>query len=224
MTEAIFEKLKNTIIDGDTKAAVKATQDAIKNNVPIKEILSNGLISGIRIVGELFNKGEYFLPELISGGKAMQAALEEINPLLQKLEKNDSNIPGRFLIGTVKGDMHDIGKLIVVMMLKSNRWEVTDLGIDIPPEKFCDAVKEGNFDVVGMSCLLTMTMPQAAMTIKALEDAGLRKNIKIMVGGAPVTQEAATKMGADGYGENAWEAVTAGETLLMQLRKERMKI
>ena len=224
MPEMILETIKKAVVEGDPKAAVLATEKAIEKKIAIKEVLTEGLIPGIRTVGELFNSGEYFLPELITGGKAMQAALEHINPFLEKLDRSESSSPGKFLIGTVKGDMHDIGKLIVVMMLKSNRWEVTDLGIDVSAEQFCNAVRDGNYDIVGMSCLLTMTMPQAALTINALKEAGLKKNIKIMVGGAPVTKASAERMGADGYGENAWEAVTVGEELLKQIRKEREQL
>jgi 5-methyltetrahydrofolate--homocysteine methyltransferase len=221
MSKDIFEKLSKVIMEGNPQNALEVTKAAVEEGVPVKDILLNGLIPGIRSVGIGFEKGELFLPELVTAGKAMHSALEYINPLLAKTEGETSSSVGKVLIGTVRSDIHDIGKNIVVMMLKSSRWEVTDLGIDVSPEQFCTAVKDGDFDIVGMSALLTMTMPSAEETIEALKDAGLKDKIKIMVGGAPVTQEDAEQMGADGYGENAWAAVTTAERLLEELRKER---
>jgi 5-methyltetrahydrofolate--homocysteine methyltransferase len=125
---------------------------------------------------------------------------------------------GKFLIGTVKGDIHDIGKKIVIMMLKGNGWEVTDLGVDVPPEKVCEAIKNGDYDIFGMSTLITVTMPAARETINAIEKAGLRKKLKIMIGGAPVTQEFADKIGADGYAKDASEAVAKALRLLGRTR------
>ena len=178
--------------------------------IPAKQILE-GLVAGIMTVGKLFGSGEYYLPELLMSGKAMQTALDQIEPLLIK-EK--SSYMGKFLIGTVKGDMHDIGKNIVIMMLKGSGWEITDLGVDVSPEHFCSKVKEGNYDILGMSALLTTTVENAAKTIEALKNAGLRNKVKIMVGGAPVTQEYADRIGADAYGEDAWNAVIKSKILI----------
>ena len=203
--------LRKAIIEGDARKTVALTKAAIKEEISANDILHKALVPGIREIGELFGKGECCLPELIVSGKAMEAAIEQLEPLFGKGESFDT---GRFLIGTVKGDVHDIGKKIVTMMLKGNRWKVTDLGVDISPEQFCKAVRDGNYNILGMSALLTTTMPNAASTIRSLEDAGLRNKIKVIVGGAPVTQEFADKIGADAYGKDAWDAVIKAEKLL----------
>ena len=203
--------LRKAIIEGNARKTVELTKAAIKEEISANDILHKALVPGIREIGELFGKGECYLPELIVSGKAMEAAIEQLEPLFGKGESFDT---GRFLIGTVKGDVHDIGKKIVTMMLKGNRWKVTDLGVDISPEQFCKAVREGNYNILGMSALLTTTMPNAASTIRSLEDARLRNKIKVIVGGAPVTQEFADKIGADAYGKDAWDAVIKAEKLL----------
>lgn len=203
--------LRKAIIEGDARKTVELTKAAIKEEISANDILHKGLVPGIREIGELFGKGECYLPELIVSGKAMEAAIEQLEPLFGNGESFDT---GRFLIGTVKGDVHDIGKKIVTMMLKGNRWKVTDLGVDISPEQFCKAVRDGNYNILGMSALLTTTMPNAASTIRSLEDARLRNKIKVIVGGAPVTQEFADKIGADAYGKDAWDAVIKAEKLL----------
>ncbi len=206
-----FEELNRAVIDGDGEAAVRLTEQAIGEGVSAAEILDKGLIPGLRQVGELFAGGEYFLPELIVSGEAVTTALELVEPLLL-----EAGIPpmGKFLIGTVQGDVHDLGKNIVVMMLRGNGWEVTDLGVDISPEEFCAAVKTGDYQVLGMSSLLTMTMPNAARTIEALTEAGLRDKIKIMVGGAPVTREWVEQIGADAYAKDGPSTSQAAATLL----------
>jgi len=221
MSEDILKKLRTAVAAGKLPETLDAVKQALKEGLPVKRVLLEGLIPGVKTVGELFDEGELFLPELITTGKVMHSALDYIKPMLSEVENTASSSVGRFLIGTVKGDIHDIGKNIVVMMLKSNRWEVTDLGIDIYPEDFCAALKDGDFHIVGMSSLLTMTMASAAETIDAIKNDGLRENVKIMVGGAPVTQEDADQMGADGYAETAWGAVTTAERLLKELRKQR---
>jgi 5-methyltetrahydrofolate--homocysteine methyltransferase len=210
MSEGIFSQLSEAIVKGNIKKSLELTEVAVNQGLPIKDIIQKGLTAGIRTVGDLFNKGDYFLPELIVSGKAIQSALDYLK---LKFGQEKETIVGNFLIGTVKGDIHDIGKNIVTMMLKSNGWEVTDLGVDISPEQFCNAVKNNNFDVLGMSSLLTMTMPNLDETIKALEKAALREKIKIIIGGAPVTQEYADRIGADAYGKDAWDAVIKAESL-----------
>ena len=166
----------------------------------------------IATVGKLFGSGEYFLPELLRAGKAMQLAVDQIEPLLTKGERNRQ--VGRYLIGTVKGDIHNIGKNIVIMMLKGTGWEVTDLGVDVAPETFCSAIREGDYDILGMSTLITVTMPAARQTVEAITEAGFRDKVKIMIGGAPVTQEFADKIGADEYAVDAWEAITKANNLV----------
>jgi len=212
MAAELLDKLKNAIIEGNRKEAVGSMEKAIEDGIPAKEIIQEGLVPGIGTVGELFGKGEYYLPELLVSGKAMQATLDVIEPILAK--EGESYHVGNFLIGTVKGDLHDIGKNIVIMMLKGNGWKVTDLGVDIPPEKICSTIKDGDYDVFGMSALLTVTLPAASETVEAIKNAGLRDSIKVMIGGAPVTQEFCDKIGADEYAKDAWEAVTKARSLI----------
>ena len=219
MAVELLEKLKTSIIEGDRAEAVDSVKKAIENGLSTEQIIQEGLVSGIQVVGELFGKGEYYLPELLVSGKAMQATLEVIEPILA--ESGESYHVGNFLIGTVKGDLHDIGKNIVVMMLKGSGWKVTDLGVDVSPEKICAAIKEGDYDIFGMSALLTVTLPAAAETVEAIETAGLRDKIKIMIGGAPVTKEFCDKIGADEFANDAWEAVTRAKSLIDENRYPR---
>jgi 5-methyltetrahydrofolate--homocysteine methyltransferase len=216
MAAPVLEELKRSVVKGKRDEAVSLTKRAIDEGLPGKEIIQEGLIPGIRIVGERFGKGEYYLPELLVSGKSMHAALEVVEPFFEQGE--ESFRIGNYLIGTVKGDIHDMGKNIVVMMLKGNGWNVTDLGVDASPEAFCGAVQEGDYDVVGMSTLLTVTMPAAGQTIQALEEAGLRDDVRVMVGGAPVTREFAEKIGADEYARDAWEAVEKARRLMDHAR------
>ena len=206
-----LNEISKAIIEGDSNAVLKLTKAALDANVPAKEILNNGLIPGLKKVGDLFETGEYFLPELLISGEAASRAVELLQPVLSK---GDTPPAGKYLIGTVQGDVHDIGKNIVIMMLKGNGWEVTDLGVDVSPEEFCSTVDKGDFDILGMSSLLTMTMPNAAKTINALKTAGLREKVKVMVGGAPVTQEWADTIGADGYAPDASTAVKLAVALV----------
>ena len=206
-----LNEISKGIIEGDKDIVLQLTKVALDANVSAKEILDKGLIPGLKKVGDLFETGEYFLPELLVSGEAASAAVELLGPILSK---GDAPPAGKYLIGTVQGDVHDIGKNIVIMMLKGNGWEVTDLGVDVSPEEFCSAVNKGDFDILGMSALLTMTMPNTSKTIDALKAAGLRDKVKIMVGGAPVTQEWADKIGADGYAPDASAAVKIAAALV----------
>jgi len=199
-----LNKIRKAIIKGDSDTVLKLTREALDANVLAKEILDRGLIPGLKKVGDLFETGEYFLPELLASGEATSNAVELLKPILSQ---GDTPPVGKYLIGTAQGDVHDLGKNIVIMMLKGNGWEVTDLGVDVSPEEFCSAVGEGDFDILGISSLLTMTMPNTAKAIDALKTTGLRDKVKVMVGGAPVTQEWADKIGADGYALDASTAV-----------------
>jgi len=194
-----LEELRQAVVTGDIDAADELTKKAIENNIPVADILNTGLVPGLRRVGELFENGEYYLPELIVSGDAVAKAMEHLKPLMGK---EGASYMGKYLIGTVQGDVHDLGKNIVIMMLKGNGWEVTDLGVDISPEEFCSAVSGGDYNIVGMSSLLTMTMPNVARTIDALKAAGLRGKVKVMVGGAPTTAEWAAKIGADAHAKD----------------------
>ena len=205
-----LEELSQAVIAGDIDAASELTEKALATSVPASEILNKGLVPGLQKVGDLFEAGEYFLPELIVSGDAVSQALELLAPLLGK---EDAPYMGRYLIGTVQGDVHDLGKNIVIMMLQGNGWEVTDLGVDVSPEEFCAAVDQGDFQILGMSSLLTMTMPNAASTIEALNMAGLRNKVKIMVGGAPTTPEWAEKIGADAHAKDGPTAAKVAAAL-----------
>ena len=206
-----FEQLIQAVIHGDNDTAYALTQKALAEKVPARQILEQGLIPGLQQVGDLFGSGEYFLPELIVSGDAVSQALVLLEPILGQA---DSPFMGKYLIGTVKGDIHDLGKNIVIMMLKGNGWEVTDLGVDVAPEAFCAAVKEEDYQVLGLSCLLTMTMPQAAKTIEMLKSAGLREKIKVMVGGAPTTPAWAESIGADAHAKDGPTAAKAAAALI----------
>ena len=204
-------EISQGVIEGDTEKAVALTRAALQAGVAAGDILSKGLIPGIEKVGQFFSEGQYFLPELLVSGEATKAAVDELKPYLSR---SGARPAGRYLIGTVQGDVHDIGKNIVVMMLEGNGWEVTDLGVDIAPQQFCDAVAAGSFDIVGLSALLTLTMGKQAETIRALQAAGLRRKTRIMVGGAPVTAEFARQIGADAYASDAAEAVKKAAALV----------
>jgi 5-methyltetrahydrofolate--homocysteine methyltransferase len=206
-----LNKISNAIVDGEGDVALDLTKKAIDADIPANEILDKGVIPGLQKVGDLFGKGEYFLPELIVSGEAATNALELLEPILSK---GGAPSRGKFAIGTVEGDVHSIGKNIVIMMLKGNGWDVTDLGVDVSPEEFCTAVENGDFQIIGLSSLLTMTMPNSAKTIESLKAAGLRDKVKVMVGGAPVTQEWADKIGADAYAKDGPAVVKVAADLL----------
>ena len=207
----VLSEINRGLIEGNGDVVVELIKKALDDNTPAKEILDNGIIPGLRQVGDLFEKGEYFLPELIVSGEAATKALELLQPIL---EKSGTASKGKFAIGTVQGDIHNIGKNIVIMMLKGSGWAVTDLGVDVSPEDFCSAVAEGDFQILGLSSLLTMTMPTTVRTIKALKAAGLRSKVKIMVGGAPTTKQWADEIGADGWADGAPNAVNTAAALI----------
>ena len=204
-------ELTSSVIDGQVAKAVEATQKALSAQVPAKEILDNGLLPAMNQVGSDFESGEIFLPELLMAGDAMKASIELLKP---ELVSTGATYAGKCVIGTVEGDLHDIGKNIVILMLEGNGWEVTDLGIDVPPQKFCDEIKEGSYDIVGLSSLLTFTMPKMPETINILKEAGLRDKVKVIVGGVPLTQSFADQIGADAYARDAVEAVAKAKELV----------
>ena len=205
MKEEIYEKLAQSIIDGEPEDAVALAKEALDQGLDPLECITNGLTKGIQKVGELFAEGEYFLPELIIGADAMKGALDILEPALVGDQKRE--VVANVVLGTVEGDLHEIGKTLVGTMLTANGFKVKDIGVDQPASAFIDAVKESDATIIGASALLTTTMLQQEKLIKALEEAGLRKNVKVMVGGAPVTEAYAKKIGADGYAEDAISAV-----------------
>jgi corrinoid protein of di/trimethylamine methyltransferase len=204
-------KLHNAILEGDEKTSLQLTTQAIKEGADPVELISRWMIPAMDEVGRRFEAQEYFVPELLLAGRAMKAALELLRPLLAATGAQPT---GRIVIGTVKGDLHDIGKNMVSSMLEGAGFEVLDLGIDVTPQKFIDALKSSQAHILALSALLTVTMPEMKTTIDALIAAGVRDRVKVIVGGAPVTQAFAEEIGADGYGENASSAVSVARSLM----------
>ena len=207
---ADFAGIADSLIKGKAPEVKELVEAAVKEGVAPGEILSEGLIAGMSVVGARFKKNEVYVPEVLIAARAMHAGMNVLKPLLSEAGVEPKGV---FAIGTVKGDLHDIGKNLVGMMMEGAGYEVTDLGVDVTPEKFVDAVKDGA-QIVGMSALLTTTMPAMKTTIDAINAAGIRDKVKIMVGGAPLTQAFADEIGADGFAPDAASAVdTAGELL-----------
>jgi 5-methyltetrahydrofolate--homocysteine methyltransferase len=196
---------------GDAEKVEELVKKALEENLLPKDILENGLIKGMDIVGAKFKKNEVYVPEVLIAARAMHAGMNILRPKLA--ETGVKNI-GTVAIGTVKGDLHDIGKNLVKMMLEGAGFEVVDLGVDVSAEKYVEAVKEHKPNIIGMSALLTTTMVNMAEVIKALEAAGLRDKVKIMIGGAPITQNYADQIGADGYSPDAASAVDKAKTFV----------
>jgi 5-methyltetrahydrofolate--homocysteine methyltransferase len=213
--DAELQALAEAIINGKRNDAVELTKKLIDAGVPAKRILDEGLIAGMSVVGEKFKNGEYFVPEVLVAARAMKAAMELLRPLLAT---SDVEPIGTVVIGTVRGDLHDIGKNLVAMMLEGVGFRVVDLGVDVPAEKFIEAAKEHKANIVGMSALLTTTMTYMPEVIKALEAEGIRNRVKVIIGGAPVTQEWADQIGADGYAPDAASVVDKCKELLAQLK------
>lgn len=210
----IMKDLELAVTKCDVDQTMSLVERALAESVSVDEIINNGIIKGMKRVGDLFESGEHFLPELLVAGQVAQTALNYLQPMLPMEATTKKR---KMLMATVKGDIHDLGKNIVIMMLKCNGFGVTDAGIDVAPETLCDLVGEGDYDVLGLSSLLTMTMPMIDETIKAMEERGLRDSIKIIIGGAPVTAEYAEKVGADAFGRDAWDAVLKTNALVSAL-------
>ena len=209
--EELLEKMANELIAGKQDEVIKLAQEALDKGVAAKEILDNGLLAGMDVVGQRFKAGDMFIPEVLLCARCMHGAMDILKPLLSE---GDAAGAGTYLIGTVEGDLHDIGKNLVSMMLQGAGFKVVDLGTNITAQQFVDAVKEHNPQVIGMSALLTTTMPKMEETIAALKEAGIRDQVKIMAGGAPVTQDFVEKIGADAYGANAASAVEKAKELV----------
>lgn len=206
-----LSKLYDAILNGDAKTAVAVTKEALAENTDPMELVTRYMIPAMDEVGRRFECEQYFVPELLLSARAMKSAMELIRPLLAA---RGAEPLGRVVIGTVKGDLHDIGKNLVASMLEGGGFEVIDLGADVAPEKFVEAVAARNANIVALSALLTVTMPAMKTTIEALKAAGLRDRVKVLVGGAPLTQRYADEIGADGYGENASVAVSLARRLV----------
>jgi 5-methyltetrahydrofolate--homocysteine methyltransferase len=212
MSEEILAKLTEAVVDGEPEEAEELARQALEEGLDPLTCINEGLTPGIDRVGELFATGEYFLPDLIIGGDAMKAALQVLEPALTG--DRGREIAGHVVLGTVEGDLHEIGKTLVGTMLTANGFQVTDIGVDKPASEFVAAVKESGATLVGASALLTTTMLHQQEVIEALKEAGLRERVKVLVGGAPVTESWAEKIGADGYAEDAISAVTLAKALI----------
>ena len=205
--EAIYE----AVLNGDAGKAEAGVSDALEANTPADDILYKACIPAMEEVGRLFEEGEKFVPEMLISARAMQKAMGLLKPHLLQA---DIKTAGKVIVGTVAGDLHDIGKNLVAMMLEGSGFEVIDLGTDVSPQQFVDAVREHEPQVIGMSALLTTTMPSMGATIEALKEAGLREGVKVMIGGAPITQDFADKIGADGFAPDASSASRKAKALV----------
>ncbi len=195
-----ISQIVNAVIEGRMKDMAGLTQEALAGGASAQEILDKGLMPGMDVVGVEFKKGKRFVPDVLLSARTMQVSLDILKPMLAE---TGAKMTGKVVIGTVKGDLHDIGKNLVAMMLQGSGFEVVDLGKDVAPDKFVDAVKREQPNIVAMSALLTTTMRSMGHTITALKEAGLRESVRVMVGGAPVTTDFAKQIGADGYASNA---------------------
>ena len=206
LLETIYEHVK----EGEKEETIEFVQKAVDAGIKPDKILNEGMIAAMKEVGQLFEEGEYFVPEMLIAARAMQGGMEILKPLLVA---SGVEPVGKIILGTVKGDLHDIGKNLVGMMLEGAGFEVQDLGIDVAPETFVEAITD-DVDIVGLSALLTTTMPQMETTIKAIHEAGFKSKVKIMVGGAPVTSDYAQKIGADGYAADASQAAVVAQSFI----------
>jgi 5-methyltetrahydrofolate--homocysteine methyltransferase len=209
--EPIVKEIHTNVMEGDVTSVKANVQAAIDAGIPVSDILNDGMIAAMAEVGHLFEEGECFVPEMLIAARAMQTGLALLKPHLKKAEVVSA---GKVVVGTVKGDLHDIGKNLVAMMLEGAGFEIIDLGTDVPAEKFVEAVRNQGAQIVAMSALLTTTMPSIDNTIKALNAAGLRGQVKVMIGGAPVTQNYADQIGADGFAPDASRAVATAKELM----------
>jgi 5-methyltetrahydrofolate--homocysteine methyltransferase len=209
-----LSSLKEALIEGEDKTVADLTQRALDEGHPAQTVLNEALISGMEKVGALFEQGEYFVPELLLAARAMQGAMEVLRP---HLAASDYQPMGKVVMGTVQGDLHDIGKKLVAMMLEGSGFEVIDLGTDVPAQRFVEAVEESGAQLVGLSALLTTTLPAMEATVGALREAELPTQVKVMVGGAPITSAYAQDVGADGYAPDASSAVALARRLVASM-------
>ena len=210
--DATLKNLFDAILDGDVESAKSSVQKALDAQINPTAILNEGMIAAMREVGCRFEAGDYYVPEMLIAARAMQTGMAMLKPYLQQTDNKPS---GKVVIGTVKGDLHDIGKNLVALMLEGAGFEVKDLGVDVPVERFINAALEEKPDIVAMSALLTTTMQSMRQTIDALAAAGLRDKVKVIVGGAPVTETFASEVGADGFSPDASRAVSVAKSLIV---------
>jgi corrinoid protein of di/trimethylamine methyltransferase len=213
MTNPLFASMKQSILDGDSDAAITLAKQALAENMDPLEAINLGFLPGMNEIGEQFGAGQLFLPDVIMAAEAMKKATAILQPEMNRLG-TQREVMGKVVLGTVKGDVHEIGKSLVGTLLSASGFEVFDLGVDVPFEAFAQKAKEVNADIVGVSALLTTTMTGQKQVIAALENAGLRPQVKVIVGGAPVTRGWANEIGADGYSEDALGAVQLAKKLM----------
>jgi corrinoid protein of di/trimethylamine methyltransferase len=213
VTQEQFTAMRQAVIDGDAAAATRLAEEALAAGVPPLDAIENGFVPGLGYVGEQFGMGELFLPDMMLAARAMQKAIAVLEPEMQR-QATHRQVLGRVVLGTVKGDIHEIGKNLVGMMLSTSGFEVHDLGVDVAPERFVEAAREHEADLVGVSALLTTTMSGQRTVVEAFAAAGLRDRVRIIVGGAPASASWASEIGADGYSEDAIGAVALARQLL----------
>ena len=213
MTEELFKKMSQSILDGDSDAAIALAKQAIQAGIDPLDAISKGFVVGVNQVGDSFASGQAFLPELVMAGEAMKAAVATLEPEMQK-RGTSRQVYGKVVLATVEGDIHEIGKTLVGTMLSASGFQVYDLGVDVPTARIIEKVKEVGADLVGLSALLTTTMVKQKEVIDEMDKLGLRKKVKVMVGGAPVTRDWVQKIEADGYSEDAIGAVGQAKKLL----------
>jgi 5-methyltetrahydrofolate--homocysteine methyltransferase len=206
-----LRRIFEAVLVGRQDQTVAEVQAALQDGLSPESILKQGLVAAMAEVGDRFERGEYYVPEMLIAARAMQAGLNVLKPLLVEA---DIQPAGRVVIGTVKGDLHDIGKNLVAMMLEGAGYEIIDLGTDVAPQEFAQAARDSKADFVGMSALLTTTMPQMRNTIEALEDMGVRESVCVIIGGAPITQDYCEQIGADGFAPDASRAVALARDLM----------
>jgi 5-methyltetrahydrofolate--homocysteine methyltransferase len=209
--EALLAEIRQNVMEGDQAGVEAKVVEALEAGVPPDVILKQGMISAMAKVGKLFEEGEYFVPEMLIAARAMKGGLAILKP---RLVDADVQPAGKVVAGTVKGDLHDIGKNLVCMMLEGAGFEIEDLGTDVSPDDFVSAVQDGGVDIIAMSALLTTTMPNMETTVKALEAAGIRDQVKVIIGGAPVTEAYAEQIAADGYAPDASRAVKLAQNMV----------
>jgi len=210
---AVLEDLAACVISGSAPKTEEYTNAALASGLAPVDVLTKGLIAGMNVVGQKFKANEFYVPEVLIAARAMKAGMKILRP---KLAETGIKPEAKFVVGTVKGDLHDIGKNLVAMMMEGAGFEVIDLGVDVTPEKFVEAVKTSQAEIIGMSALLTTTMLNMKDTVAALNESGLRKQVKVMVGGAPLTQSFSDEIGADGYAPDAASAVDLARQFLQK--------
>lgn len=215
MADDLFSPMRQSIIDGAPETAFSLAQQAVASSIAPIDAINNGYVPGMHEVGEQFAKGQMFLPDMMASAEAMRAAMSVLDPELKKLGE-ERPMAGTVVLGTTKGDIHEIGKILVGTLLTAHGFRVHDLGVDVAGDKFALKARELNADIVGVSALLTTTMRNQKGVVEALEKAGLRSRVKVMVGGAPVTRRWAEEIGADGYAKDAMSAVDLARELMQQ--------